>query len=884
VLKLSLPARLVPPLAAFKLVLGVAAFFVTYDLGAGRNPAFLQGYYLVFMLVFGATGGLLILGGRRDRRAVALGGFFLAASTAWTNQPLRLLAESGRGFDFLAFVDALELDAFLPYFLWVFVREFPCPLPTLPGRRRMQLAVRASALVGLLLFGLNLAAFVLSPFPRLAARLAVFTLNAAPGSIYYRVVIALLGFAFLVLPWKARRAQGAELRRARVFLQILTVTFMPMVLFLLLYSFWPPFQLSLEGRPRVQLAWVTAVLLPALFLPVSVPYAVLVHRVLDVRLIARRALQHALARSMALALVAVPGLALAVYLWASRGERVGTVFSGPRVPLLLSVILIGAAAFYYRRTLLDAVDRRFFREQYDARLILTRLVERIRSIHDSLTLADLVTREIELALHLEKTALLAVDARSGVIVDPKGHIRKLDASSQLALIASNASDPLEADFEDPNSPLRRLPEKERQWLEEAGFRLLVPILARDGSLLGLIGLGEKRSGLPFLREDRQLLHAIASNAAWVLELEHDRTLPSSTRDSWKDRLLEPDDPTPRELPPPPAAEPAKECSKCGALHPSYTVFCGTCSRRLETAAVPYVLPGKFRFERRIGIGGMGVVYAGSDLALHRRVALKTLRQVSPEDAARLRREARTAASVSHPHLAPIYGLETWNGTPMLVLELLEGGTLAQRIVRGPLPPRETVDLGVAVAGALEQLHQAEILHRDIKPSNIGYTRDGVPKLMDFGIARFLFEPAPEDDLDLDDFEPGEDESGSVLPAVISPWEAGGALPSHRRFAGTLSYLSPEALKGAQEDESFDLWGLALVLYESLLGRKIFTGTPQQVMARIRAVGVPDFSQVCPEHEGPLGDFFREALHRSPSHRPATAGEMRERLETVRDEL
>ncbi|MFL6196931.1 MAG: protein kinase domain-containing protein [Thermoanaerobaculia bacterium] len=866
-LKLSLPARLVPPLAALKLALGLIAFFVTYDLGAGRDPAFPYFYFLLFMTAFGATGALLVLGGRRDRRALALGGFFLAAATAWANRPLRLLADSGRGFGFLALIDALELDAFLPYFLWVFVREFPSPLPTLPGRRRLQLAVRVSALLGLLFFGLNLAAFVLGPFPRLSGRLAAFLLADPDKSLYYPVVTALIGFAFLLLPWKAHQAQGIEKRRARVFLQILTLTFMPMVVFLLLDVFLAPFRQAVHARPEVLLAWVTAVLLPALLLPVSVPYAVLVHRVLDVRLIARRALQHALARSMALVLVAGPVAALAVYMWARREERISLVFTGPRVPLLISVILIGAAAFHYRKTLIDAIDRRFFREQYDARQILTRLAERIRTVHDSPTLADLVTREIELALHLEKTALLAVDSHSGVIVDPRGRLRKLDASSHLALTASNASAPLEVDFEDPNSPFRRLPEKERQWLEETGFRLLVPILARDGSLLGLIGLGEKRSGLPFLREDRQLLHAIASNAAWVLELEHDRSYPS-TRDSWKDRLLEPDDPTPRELPAPPPAEPAKECPKCGALHPSYTVFCGTCSRRLETSAVPYVLPGKFRFERRIGVGGMGVVYSGSDLALGRRVALKTLRHVSPEDATRLRREARTAAAVSHPHLAPIYGLETWKGTPLLVLELLEGGTLAQRIIHGPLSPRETVDLGIAMSGALGQLHQADILHRDIKPSNIGYTRDGVPKLMDFGIARFLFEPAPEEDLE--ELEPGEDEAG--------------AIPPHHRFAGTLSYLAPEALRGATADESFDLWSLGIVLFECLLGRKIFTGPPQQVIARIRAVGVPDFSQVCPEHEGPLGDFFREALHRSTAHRPATAEEMRERLEAVREAL
>ncbi len=361
--------------------------------------------------------------------------------------------------------------------------------------------------------------------------------------------------------------------------------------------------------------------------------------------------------------------------------RSTALFSGSRALLLVSAVLVGAAALRYRKPLLDAIDRRFFREQFDARHILTLLVERIRSIRDSTSLADLVTREIDLALHLDGVSLFALDALSGLLVDPRHRTRRLDASSELALTLSNASAPLEVDLESPHSPFLKLPAKERQCLADGGFRLLVPILARDGSLLGMIGLGEKKSGLPFLREDRQLLHAIASNAAWVLELEVEKVL-SSQRTARPAGWMETEDPTPRELPTPSVSELAKECLKCGALHPSYTVFCSTCSKKLEPSVVPYMLPGKFRFERRIGTGGMGVVYSGFDLALGRHAAIKTLRQISSEDVLRLRREARTAAAVSHPHLAPVFGMETWQGMPLLIMELLEGGTLAQRITPG----------------------------------------------------------------------------------------------------------------------------------------------------------------------------------------------------------
>ncbi|MEO6194563.1 MAG: protein kinase [Thermoanaerobaculia bacterium] len=861
-LRLSLPARLVPPLATIKLALGLVAFFATYARCAGKDPAFPYLYHGLLPIAFGATGALLLLGGREDRRALALGGFFLAAAPSWADAPLGYLAQGGASRGLLDLVIALKLQAFLPYFLWVFVREFPSPPLSLTTRRRFQLLARVSAVAGLLLFALNLLGFLLASVPSARRTLAFFA--PEEGKIFYGLVWPLTTAAFLLLPWKSRQAQGPEHRRARVFLEVLALTFGPIILELMIDFFVHPYHDFFAARPRLQRILVTIVLLPALTLPFTIPYAVLVHRVLDVRLIARRALQYLLARSMVTALVAVPSAVLGLYVWINRNSQLTQLFSGSRALLLISAILVGAAALRYRKPLLDAIDRRFFREQFDARHILTLLVERIRSIRDSTSLADLVTREIDLALHLDGVSLFALDARSGLLVDPRHRTRRLDVSSELALTLSNASAPLEVDLESPHSPFLKLPPKERQCLADGGFRLLVPILARDGSLLGMIGLGEKKSGLPFLKEDRQLLHAIASNAAWVLELEVERVLA--------------EDPPPRQLPPV-SSELAKECLKCGALHPSYTVFCGTCSKKLEPSVVPYMLPGKFRFERRIGTGGMGVVYSGFDLALGRHAAIKTLRQVSREDILRLRREARTAAAVSHPHLAPVFGMETWQGMPLLIMELLEGGTLAQRITRERLTPREIVELGIAMAGALAQLHAADILHRDVKPSNIGYTRDGVPKLMDFGIARVRLELAEEEedeteDLDLtdaDDFPPR--------------WSAiGENFPGRFRFAGTLAYLSPEAVRGEPADASFDLWGLAIVLYECLLGRKVFVGNQQQVVSRIRSGVVPDFSQVCPEHDGTLGEFFREALHRSIARRPASAEAMRRRLEEVREAL
>ena len=869
-LKRSVLSRLVLALAAFKLALGLVAFVMTYKVAAGRDPNFPYALYGLFISGFGLTAALLLLGGRGDRRAISLGGFFLVTATAWCNKPLAVACEGHPGINLFSLVNAFELDAFMAWFLWRFVRDFPQPSVSLPVRQRIQVVVRLSAAAGVLLFLFNLLHFAALNLPMgegSAWRLLAWFVPQRGQGAYYSVAMGLTGAAFCLLLWKARAGPNPEYRRARILLQLLACTLGPAILEVLLELFVPGYHKFLVADSQRHLIVVVLVLAPTLALPFTVSYAVLVHHLLDVRLIARRALQYLLARYSVLTVVAIPMAALIAYFYAQRSERVDYLFSGPRVPLLLSVIVIGAVGLRYHRRLLDAIDRRFFREQYDARRILTLLVDRIRSIQESAALANLVSREIDLALHLEGIALMVLEPRSGMLVDPRSRARKLDAGSGLARTVSDASDPLEVDLESPQSPLLKLPEKERHWLVDSGFRLLVPILSRDGSLLGLVGLGEKKSGLPFLREDRELLHAIASSAAWVLELES-----SSVPPIWPTLA----GPPPEPMPP---TELARECPNCGLLHPSYTVFCSSCSRKLEISRVPFVLPGKFRFERRVGIGGMGVVYQGSDMALGRQVAIKTLRSVSPEDAMRLRREARTAAAVSHPHLAPVYGMETWKGTPMLVMELLEGGTLAQRIFRQGLPAAETVELGIAMTDALAQLHAADILHRDLKPSNIGYTRDGVPKLMDFGIARVIFELRDEEGL--------EAEEPDLVPgvAVWQTSDAGdGSGDLRHRFVGTLSYLSPEALRGDTADASFDLWGLCVVLYECLLGRKVFSGTNEQVFERIRAGRVPDFAQVCPGQSPALAAFFRDALHRTPSRRPATAHDLRRRLEEVRASL
>ena len=870
--------RVIPALALVKAVAGLAAWLASFR-SAPVDIYFPTGLYPFYMLEFGATAALLILGGRADRRAQSLGFFFLTAVTAWTDHPLQaagaLFPPGDPAAALIALLGSVKPGALMAFYLWSFARDFPAPPSSPEIGRRVDVMIAVSATVGAVLFGLNL----LLPWLATTA-LGPFASQFAPmrgKGFYFGIIMPLTTAAAVYLVWRGSVQEPAANRRLRVFLWGVACGLGPLFAEVLLELLPFGYRDWTLVHPRYKLANIYTVSALTLLMTAGTVYATLVHRVLDVRLIARRAVQYALARFSALTLAAVPSLALVLYLYHHRDKSLSELFSGNRVLLLLTAASVGAATLRYRRTLLDAVDRRYFREQYDARQILTMLVERIRAISDSASLASLVAREIDLALHLEGIALLVLEERSGMLIDPRRRTTRLDASSALALLVSNASDPLATDLADPRSPLAYLPEKDRQWLADSGFLLIVPILARDGSLLGFIGLGPKKSGLPFLKEDKQLLHAIASSAAWVLELAQGH---STGHSKGGPRRLPPPDELDDTLPAVPVAELAKECTNCGTLFPSYTVFCANCSRRLELSHVPYVLPGKFRFEKRIGIGGMGVVYRGADLALGRPVAVKTLRRVSPEDAMRLRREARTAAAVSHRHLAPVYGMETWQGTPMLVLELLEGGTLAHRIEKGRMTALEMAELGIAMADALAQLHASDILHRDIKPSNIGFTRDGVPKLMDFGIARATF------DLRRDHLLGAvENDEDSFLPATAVWNQSPTSLTLTKQLVGTLSYLSPEAINGDTPTVNFDLWSLAVVLYECLLGRKIFSGgDPKQLMNRIRMGRVPELDQVLPNADEALGEFFRFALHKTLSRRPGSAVEMRQRLEAVRTDL
>lgn len=378
-----------------------------------------------------------------------------------------------------------------------------------------------------------------------------------------------------------------------------------------------------------------------------------------------------------------------------------------------------------------------------------------------------------------------------------------------------------------------LPDRDRLWLSRAGVATIVPLASSDGQPLAGLLVGPRADGRPHTPHDRSCLAAAANMAAVALGAFAGHAEPGPA-----ERAVESEDLS-------------FECERCGRVDDqSGACPCGG-GRRL--AALPVLLHGAFQVQRRIGHGGMGVVYLARDLRLDRCVALKTLPCLSSGLVDTIRAEARAMAALDHPQVAVLYGLEDWRGTPVLVVEYLPGGTLASRLNKGPLAIRDALAMGAAIADALGALHERGWLHRDVKPSNIGFGRGGGPKLLDFGLTRWR-----------------QAQSGEACSAAgANPEESvTGAL------AGTPLYLSPDSLDGDPPGEHDDVWALSVVVVEMIAGAHPFRApTRDGVLDLVRRRRLVDLRTFASGMPSPVADLLTRALHPSRSRRIVKAREL-----------
>jgi len=291
--------------------------------------------------------------------------------------------------------------------------------------------------------------------------------------------------------------------------------------------------------------------------------------------------------------------------------------------------------------------------------------------------------------------------------------------------------------------------------------------------------------------------------------------------------------------------------------------------------------GPYKVDREIGRGGMGVVFLAHDTRLGRTVALKAL----PDDVARdpdrlqrFEREARVLASLSHPNIAAIFGLEESDGHRYLALELIEGETLGERLSRGPLPLSEALDICIQIASGMEAAHDAGVVHRDLKPANLMITAADEVKILDFGLAKGRV---------------ATDESGlAKSPALIdSPTLSSPTLPHSPTFIGpatspgvilgTAAYLSPEQARGKIVDRRTDIWSFGCVLFECLTGHRLFDGeTVSDTIASV--LERPIDWKTLPKHTpSRLRELLERCLERDPKRRLRDVGDARLTLEEIK---
>lgn len=678
-----------------------------------------------------------------------------------------------------------------------FAYRFPPTAPQTRGWRRLVVAVYV--LAGIIVLGAAIP-FAWAGVTDPSSERLVALLAGAPG--YFRLharlsdllwPLALIAMTVVVVR-NYRTLEGAdERRRLRWVLVGALVGLAPSVVLEVLHV------LEAIGgfvalSPATETLSLWAVNVATVVIPVSMAYAILKHRVFSIHVVVRRGVKYVLAKNALRVLVALPAAVLVYAIVINRDRTVAELLLENSKYLYL--IAIAAASLGFRRQVSAWIDRQFFRDAYDRERILVDLLEQIDKIDSVAELSKLVSAQLDRAFHPKSVyvwyrprqardlelAYSSDAALPGVrLADDTALVRAMQHESGARDLASLSDVPLTA--------------PERAWLDRAGVALVVPLLAGDRRLAGLLMLGEKKSEEPYGHDDRQFLQAIAmqigvvhENAALKARVGEEQRIRQEVLARLDDR----------------AVNVLKECPACGACFDSQFQFCEQDGTEL-TLSLPIerVVEGKYRLDRLLGKGGMGAVYEAEDLRLGRKVALKVMVGRAFGDQVALRRferEARASARLSHPNIITIYDYGAVSGQGgYLVMERLHGTTLRDELKRrGAIDPQTAADWFDQVSEAMKTAHAAGVIHRDLKPENIlitGSEGRRAVKVLDFGLAKLR-----------------EQE----IAASLSITEPGMVL-------GTFGYTSPEQLSGGEVDERSDVFSIGVMVAEALTGKRPFRG-------------------------------------------------------------
>ncbi len=544
------------------------------------------------------------------------------------------------------------------------------------------------------------------------------------------------------------------------------------------------------GLPPTASVEVTSAL--SLVFPVAMLVAATRFRLFEVDRLIRRSAAYALTSLVLVALLLAAVPLLTATLFAVMPAEQGTLTTA--VVTVVLFLLFDPL----RRRAQRALDRRLSVGPADPGRLVAEIVSDLKDAGDAVS-AEVVHR-LSGALHPARQAFWTFAGEPGARARPVtgGSLFELPAIDR-AMLMPHAAPPgeeepvwtLTADGGDP--PFEEGPLADS--LRGAGFAVAAPLFSKAGEPVGLLALGRKRNGEPYLPEELTLVEAVAGHAALALEredlarqLEEDRRV----RDKVLGHLTAGGGGT------------LYECDLCGRVAGEDEVLCPNDGHALQmTQAVPRLLAGRYRLDRRLGEGGMGTVYAATDVPGARDVAVKLIRADQLKDGsaiARFRREARLTGRLGHPNAIGVFDYgELPGGGAFLVMELLTGGSLRAELGRrAPLPFPEAAWVLDKTLDVLAAAHAAGLVHRDVKPDNLFVTRGpaGRPvlKLLDFGLARET--------------------------RVEHPSDPGTSISSVDVLVGTPGYIAPEVVRGETATHASDLWSVAATGFELLTGVRV----------------------------------------------------------------
>ncbi len=520
-------------------------------------------------------------------------------------------------------------------------------------------------------------------------------------------------------------------------------------------------------------------------MPLTMSYAILKHRVLGMQVALRLGLQYLLAANVLRVLLFLPAAGIVLVFATNHDKTVGELLTGGAAWFNLALLAATALSLRYRTPLITSIDQRFFREAYDGEQILIRLTEAVKQLDSVQAISRLLSRELDKALH---SGFVSVLYRNEYRPEFSVSFSTKELEGAQELPDSAALVPLLENSKKVQnwSALRSaVPAPEAAWLDAKSVDVLVPVLASDERLLGIVLLGEKKSEEPYTRKDRSMLEAVAAQIGLVTENLSLRERVQRGRQAQEEVLARLEA---RQV------NLVKECPVCGACYDSSAIRCQHDGAELAlTLPVERVIEGKYRLERLIGKGGMGAVYQAQDLRLDRTVALKVMTGATFGNAAAIRRftrEARASARLDHPNIVRVHDCgELGASGAYLVMEYVTGATWRAHLRRaGNFQPLIATGVLDQLMAGVEAAHRAGIVHRDLKPDNI-LIAGGAVKILDFGLAKMR------------ETELGDAKSLTVAGTVV----------------GTLGYMSPEQLMGEEVDERTDVYALGVIAFESLTG-------------------------------------------------------------------